>query len=223
MLNFSMRTVAEEIDSIVAGSAFLEEGLARGIINFSALARDIKPVIESSLMKPVSESAILMALKRLAKRLEGLTSRGQGLLREIGDLTVRSNLVALTYLRSPTILASQRRLLSEIDDGSGQFVTFTQGVFETTIVVSDQLRPTVERIFGDEDEVSQLKDLSAVVIKFPAHAVTTAGVHYSILKQLAWNGIHVIEVVSTYTELTLIVERPQIDQAFSVLLGFLSA
>ncbi|MCP4903230.1 MAG: aspartate kinase [bacterium] len=217
-----MRTVSEEIESIVAASAFLEEGLARGIINFSALSRDIRPEIEASLMKPVSESAILMALKRLAKQLEGMTTRGKGLLSEIGDLTVRSNLVALTYLRSPTILDSQRRLLTEIDDGSGQFVTFTQGVFETTLVVSDQLCHSVNKIFSDEAEVSQLKNLSAVVIKFPAHAVSTPGVHYSILKQLAWNGIHVVEIISTYTELTLVVERRQIDQAFSVLLGFLS-
>jgi aspartokinase len=221
MLNFSMRTVAEEIAAVVAASPFLEEGLARGIINYSALARDIKPAVESALVKPVSESAILMALKRLAVELEDLTSRGEGLLREVGDLTVRSNLASLTYLRSATILDSQRRLLQEIDEGGGQFVTFTQGVFETTIIVSQQLRKTVELIFADEAEVSQIDDLSAVVIKFPARAVSTPGVHYSILKQIAWNGIHVIEVVSTYTELTLIVEKRQIDLAFSVLLGYL--
>jgi len=42
-------------------------------------------------------------------------------------------------------------------------------------------------------------------------------VHYSILKQLAWSNINVIEVVSTYTEFTVIIDNARIDTAFSVL------
>ena len=38
-----MKTISEEIRALIAESPFLEEGLARGIINCSALAREMQP------------------------------------------------------------------------------------------------------------------------------------------------------------------------------------
>ena len=48
------------------------------------------------------------------------------------------------------------------------------------------------------------------------------GVHYTILKQLAWNDINLVEAVSTYSEFTIILERDVVDRAFSVLMNYLS-
>jgi hypothetical protein len=45
-------------------------------------------------------------------------------------------------------------------------------------------------------------------------------IFYTILKQLAWESINVIEVVSTYTEFTIILERGQVDQSFSILMKY---
>jgi aspartokinase len=135
---------------------------------------------------------------------------------------VRSDLSELTYLRSESIITNQKRLLDHIQGHGDHFVTFSQGVFETTIVVSSRLKDTVERIFQSEKQISQLNELSAIVIKLPVQAVSVPGIHYPILKQLAWQGINVIQLVSTFTELTIILNKKQVDLAFSVLLGFLS-
>ena len=48
----------------------------------------------------------------------------------------------------------------------------------------------------------------------------TPGVYYSILKQLAWEGINLVEVSSTYTELTLILHEKDINRAFSIIHNF---
>ncbi len=41
-------------------------------------------------------------------------------------------------------------------------------------------------------------------------------------KQLAWNNINVVEVVSTYTEFTIILQKKQVDVSFSILMKFLA-
>jgi aspartokinase len=217
-----MITVAEEVERIIASSPFLEEGLSRGIINCSALAREIQPQLEETLLKDVSESAILMAIKRLASGLEGRLQGRVSLLKEMGDLTVRSNLTEFTFMKSETIVAGQKRLLDRIKRETDRFVTFTQGVFETTVIVSASLNDAVEKIFTSEKLIARLDDLAAIVIKLPVETVSTPGVHYSILKQLAWQNINVVEVVSTYTELTVILDKGLIDRAFSALHAFLS-
>ncbi|MBU4139561.1 MAG: hypothetical protein KJ729_06445, partial [Euryarchaeota archaeon] len=49
---------------------FLEEAINSGIINLSALARQILPEVRRETFKEVQEGAILMALKRLPKTLK---------------------------------------------------------------------------------------------------------------------------------------------------------
>ncbi|MFH2000327.1 MAG: aspartate kinase [Planctomycetota bacterium] len=218
-----MKTVAQAIEQFVASSPFLEEGLSRGLINCSALAREMQPRLQETLLKDVSESAILMAIKRLSLTIQGRGSIRDAVLRKMGDLTVRSSLSEYTFLKSDTIMEKQKLLLQALDERSDQFVTFTRGVFEITIIVSSSLADSVEAIFNAEKRISRLHDLSAIIIKLPEQTVSTPGVHYTILKQLAWNNINVVEVVSTYTEFTVILHKNQVDFAFSVLMELLSS
>ena len=60
-------------------------------------------------------------------------------------------------------------------------------------------------------------ELSAITIILPKEAVFVPGVYYSVLKALAWEGINFVEVVSSYTELTIILQNSNVDRAFSVL------
>jgi len=218
-----MITVAEIIEIIIRETPFLEEGIAEGIINLSALARKIKPQVESKLMKPVSESALIMALKRMAPKIEQKVLAGKRSVIKMGDITVRSDLSEFTFSKSDTLLSKEKMLLDELHGSANPFITFTQGVFENTVIVNSNLEESVERIFKGERLVSRLRDLAAVTIRLTPETVHTPGVHYSILKQLAWHNINVVEVVSTYTEFTIIIQNEQVDTSFSILLKFLTA
>ena len=44
------------------------------------------------------------------------------------------------------------------------------------------------------------------------------GIYYYILKDLAWFGINLAEVISTSNEFTLIVDAEDLDQTFSILM-----
>lgn len=215
-----MKTVAEEIREIIAESPFLEDGLARGIINCSALAREIRPRVESALFKDVSEGAVVMALKRLSVTLGKDRPGLQPVLRKMGDLTVRSNLSEFTYRKSRSTMDCQEKLLDRVKGWGEEFLTFTQGIYEATIICSASVAGTVEDVFAKESLTARLDGLAAIVIRLPEESVQTPGVHYSILKQLAWNNINVVEVVSTYSELTIVLSRDQVDQAFSVLMKY---
>jgi hypothetical protein len=217
-----MSSLADEIRDIIAGSPLVEEGLAQGIINLSALARRLQPELETRLKKSVEPGTIMMALRRAQPAIRR-RSRSTGSARHrIGDLTVRSNLAELTYRSSSETLACLQALLHRAKDLGSHFMTFTQGLFETTIVTSAGLVGTVEEAFADEELIVRLEDLAAVVIRLPEETVHQPGVHYGLLKQLAWNGLNVVEVVSTYTELTVVFARADVDRAFSVLMHYLS-
>lgn len=69
-----MITVPEATEKIIKRSRYLAEALSKDLINISSLARYIKPEIEKMLLKKISTSSAIMALKRLQKSLDTPTS-----------------------------------------------------------------------------------------------------------------------------------------------------
>lgn len=211
-----MMTISQVVEEIISRSPFLEEGVSRRIINYSALAREIKPSIEEILLKEIKQGAIVMALRRIAKKNGsrfGLTK----IFSRLPDMIVRSNLVEFTFSNSSSLQTKYKNLFGKIESQNQYFFTITQGVFETGIIISQELGSKIEEIFKGEKMITKLSNLSSITIKLPEINVSTPGVYYFILKALAWQNINVIEVVSTYQEITLILETKDIDKAFSVL------
>ena len=211
-----MISVSQVVEDIVKGTPFLMDALEKGIINHSSLARIIKPQIEKNLFKDVQEGSIVVALNRLSRKFK---KRGadQNKLHGISDLTVRSNLVDYTFLNSPTLGNAQNKLLEKITGKKDVFITISHGINQVTIIASQTIENDIKQIFKNETSICSLENLSSLTIKIPIEATKIPGVLYSMLKILAWDGINLIEFVSTFTELTLVMESKYIDRAFSAL------
>jgi hypothetical protein len=213
-----MRTISDEIKKMILDSPFLEEGMQRGIINLSALARELKPYLESKLFKDLSDGAVIMALKRTAEKMKKKEKTASAKKKIVGDLIVRSSLSEFTFRISETITDNQRALLKETKKDRSQFVTITRGIDQLTIIISSTFNKLVKKIFKNEQLIQQINTLSSITCKLYPHVIFTPGIFYAILKILAWENINVIEVVSTYTEFTIVLDRKHIDQAFSILM-----
>lgn len=210
-----MRTVPEIVEQLVRNHPLLEEGLRQGIINLSAYARQIKGMVEKHLSKPVTEASILMALRRMEKHGEEIATKVKSWVAT--DISVRSHLVELTYSNSPTLFDSIKQTLQEITLSSDSFLTITRGMQETTLLLSQHYAEATKAKLISEHLRGEIRELSAITIGLPKEAVETVGLHYTILKQLAWEGINIIEEVSTYTEFTIVVRDGDVESAFRVL------
>ncbi len=213
-----MKTISAVVEHYIKKKPFLQSALAQGIINLTSLSRIIKPEIEDELGKDVRNGAIVMALKRLSDDLEfRATHKIVKVLKNIGEITVRSSLSDYTFLSSETILANQAKLLEEVHDNQDIFYTSSRGVNEINIVVSNSLDSTVETLFKDERCTQKAENLSSVTVKLPAENVSVPGIYYFIFQRLAWEGIVLYEVISTTNEFTIIVNDDQVDVAFKTI------
>ena len=214
-----MISTAEIVKELVKASPLLEDGLSRGIISYSALARDLRPQIEEKLLKSVGRGAIVMALKRTSSKLKNKRKLIQQVI-NLNGITARSNLAELTYLNSDTIIEKHKKVFLVSEKRKDIFCNLSQGVRETMLIVGEEILPEMEKIFADERLVAKIKDLSSITILLAKETVNTSGVYYSILKLLAWNEINIIDVISTYSELTIILSNNDIDRAFSILKNY---
>ncbi len=212
-----MITIQKVVEEIVSKMPFVEEGISRGIINLSGLAREIRPQIKKKLMKDAQEGAIIMALKRFTPQIKARSSHLAKVLKKTGDITVKSDLIEFTYENSRTLSKKIAKLFDVTTNNKNSFITISQGITETTIIANSYFEKDVKKIFKDENEILSLKNLSSITIKLPPENIEVFGIYYSITKVLAWNNISIVDTVSTSYELTCIFKDVDIDRAFSVL------
>jgi hypothetical protein len=213
-----MKTIASCVQEIIVASPFLEEGLSRQIINFSALAKDLNEPISKMLRKPVKEGAIMMALRRYQPPLNLESSKHlKKAFNEIGDITVRSNLSDFTFENSKTLIHSHSQILEKISENHQIFYAFTRGMFESNIIISTSEKDSVLKAFKNETQIGLQEKLSAISIYLPKGNSKIVGLYYQIFKRLAWESITLYEVVSTTNEFTIVVEDYLVDKAFSAI------
>lgn len=213
-----MKATHVVVEEIIKKSPFLEEALAEGIINLSSLSRQIKPEIDEQLHKDVQVGAIVMALKRLSPKFDpNLKIKVKKVINRLGDITVRSNITYFTFNNSETIIEKQAELLKKLKNKKDTFFAFSQGVYETTIILSDSEQNDIDIIFNNESLVQATRGLSSITIKLPSENSDTSGIYYFILKKIAWEGINILDIISTTHEFTIIVDDESVDRAFSIL------
>lgn len=211
-----MKTIAACVEEILIKQPFLEEALFREIINFSALSEELQASVSKMLGKPVKTGAIMMALRRYAPPVHLRQSHQlKAVLKQLGDITVRSNLVDFTFQNSDTLIKSHSDVMANLDTKS--FYGFSRGIYESNIVVSALGRRTILEGFKNEKMIDSQDNLSAISIRLPKNNSRISGLYYLIFKRFAWEGISLYEVISTTNEFTVLIENHLVDQAFSAI------
>ena len=213
-----MKTIASVVEHYIKTKPYLSTAMSQGIINLTSLARQIQPEIEETLQKTARSGAIVMALKRISDNLEFLsTHKIVKVLKGIGDITVRSNLVDYSFKISESLLNAQAKFLSEVNDNPNVFYTSSRGVTESNIIVSSNAVQQLENYFAGETLIEKTADLSSISIKLPTENVTIPGIYYFIFQRLSWEGINIFEVISTSNEFTILVGDDQVNTAFKAI------
>lgn len=206
-----MKTITTCVHDIIKHQPFLDDAIARDIVNFSGLAADIQPQVEEEMRKPVKQGSIIMALRRYAPKRTKINMRD---LRELGDIVVRSGITEYTFLNSNTIIASKASLLDAVKEQTGVYLNYSSNYQESNILVSSSLTDLVEDCFRSERRVTIKEELSSITIALPKDSSQFVGLYFYIFKLLAYEGIPVFEMISTSNYFALFLEKQYVNQAF---------
>lgn len=209
-----MITVPEATKKIIERSRYLSEAISKDLINFSSLARYIKPELEDMLIKDISQASIVMALKRLQKDFKPKYSSGS-IFKSPPEMTIRSKMFLATIQRTK----ESEEILSQlfIHRIKGIFSSISIGATEIQISGSQTLFAEVEKSFKKKLILISQTNISQITIFLPEEALKTPGVYYFFLKSLAWEGINIIGSSFTNSEFTLFFQDNDINRAFEVL------
>lgn len=208
----------EALEEALRKRPFLEEALQEELINLSSLARVLQPEIAKNTGKDIKESALVMAIRRREPRLQlKMQHKLQQFISSLGDIVVRANLRSYTYVKTPALPAKQAAFLAEIEQSNDGFHSFTGGMEETTIVLSDKYALYLENAMAGETLLSTENDLSSITLRLPSSSSEVIGLYYFFFKHIASAGVPIKEIISTTNEATFIVHSDDVNSAFTTI------
>lgn len=209
-----MVTIARICEKLIEKKPFLQEALSNEIINYGALAETMMQDVEKEVGKKVKHAAVMMALRRLQEKLQKMPISHPKFTQDC-DLAVRSDLFEVTIVRYPQTYKLISKFYDLVD--ASDYLTVTSGTNEITIVAAKKYKNAVMRLVQKEDILVEINDLAALTVKLPKNAPDMPGIFYLISRALTWENITIVEVVSTYTENTLILRNKDISRAYEIL------
>lgn len=213
-----MRTVANRVETWLADHPFHQSFLARGLLNASALAREIRPELERQAGEKLSEQAITLAISRLARRLQAADNDIDVIWtdfdRFVGEVSVQSGLSILTI---PQVTIDEPALYDVLMDlhAAQEYTLYTRGVWHTALICKQD---TVERLARHFEQSIVTHDVVAVTVKLRPGHLPVPGVCAYILEKLAQHGVNLAEVTSAHDELTVVIDKQFTQTALDCLL-----
>lgn len=208
----------EALEECLRKRPFIEEALGEDLINLSSLARLIKVDIEHLIGKEINESAVVMAIRRREPRLQlKMQHKLQQFIGSLGDIIVRSNLEAYTYKKTSLLPSKQAQFIKAITNLPSGFHSFTGGMEETTVVVSQDYANALAQSMDGEQLLDQSSDLSSITLRLPDSSSDVIGLYYFFFKHIASAGVPIKEIISTTNEATFIVHNNDVNAAFATI------
>lgn len=213
-----MIKISNVVREILYSSEIALSAFNDGYLNLSGYAKAIRKEVETRTKKPVRVGSIVVALSRL-KKTTGKTGKRKPLLPEVAieDLSVKSGLVEVAFDRTAGNLARLRELYRDSRINASDFFMVTQGTGEITIVALETALPHIINVTRPAKPKAMIRNLVGLTARFDERYLAIPNVIFVFVRQLALKHINIVEIVSTYTELTFIIDEKDLQEAFLAL------
>ncbi len=211
-----MLRISDSLGKMILVNRFLRTGLQHRLFNLSQLTRFLKPLVEAQLKKDVQESALLMTLSRVQRDFDRQTKK-QFQNFALDKLILQPNLFTVTYSKSLDLLRRVQRFERMVTIKNG-YMNVSEGSREITMLVEQGFLEDLSRSIPEKPIHIQTK-ITGIGVVFGENYAAEPGFLYMILERIAFQGINVVEVFSTYTEFSIFLKQEDARLALDTLLA----
>jgi len=207
-------TISHVVQDVLKRQVLIQEAINHGIVSYNKLAKNLKPQIEAELGKPVKHSAIVMALRRSAGKLEKTSKRPSF---SYSIETIKTDISYIVLEESVSLLGKLENLYRIIDFKKGGILNIIQGNYEVAIITNHKYKEKVLDILADQKVLETIDDLVSISLTYSKNFLFQPGILYDISRFLAWENINAIDIILTKTELSLIVGKKDLMRCYKTL------
>jgi len=210
-----MVTISQVVQKIVNQKIYVQETINKNVISYALLAKQIKPEVEDILEKKVKTHAIEMALRRYSEQIKQKHKHIK--FDYSSDIIMKTQLCDISVSRSPSLIKSLKKLYDIVKFEKGDILNIIQGSNELSIVTNERYKEKFLEFLKNEKILNIEDKLVSLTVTFSKDFLYTPGIIFNIIRNVAWENINIFEIVSTNTELTVIIHKKDAIKGYKAL------
>lgn len=214
-----MKTTAAAVREIIQKDPIAYEALGRDMLNTHSYARSIHEQVEEWCMKEVQVNTIVTALRRMQPDTAGLATLVPDFFMEA--ISVRVGLAELAMVKGE-VSHKVGKWLDRQQHRPNEFFLTTRGNQETNFIFPERLLDALKKKHTLNGVLNGIvQGLAVVTLSYPSELTFEPNVGYALMRALALKHINVVEVISTYSEVSFVISKGDVDEALDSLQPFL--
>lgn len=207
------KTVSDLVRDYVEFDFSVQDSIARGYANISAVARLIKPFVEERLSRKVKIESIIAPLKRMRGRY---TLQNSSMKEVISGsvLNVRTHVSKISLERTRKTLSSLSNILSSYHES---LIQVSESISTVTLIFDQRIHSEIKKIIPSSEILEEGDDYAAIIVQSPKEIIETPGCIAMFYNQLARRHINVEDTVSCFTDTIIVVKMENVSVAFNAL------
>lgn len=214
-------SIADAVTEILSEMNVLHPAFRYNVVNYSALARLLKPIVDTKVGSSAGLDAIVMGIRRYA---EGMTfaEKQQDIIEIIKEctMTLRTDMASASvkYWRTPEFLSGLYELdRNVVDWHAGEKIYMTRRSYEMTLVFSSKFMPQIVELVktAPTTELMEKREgLALISVSLPPMAFNVPGVFSFFTDKFTQANINVLTVFSTYRMMSFLFNGKDAPKAY---------
>lgn len=209
------QTIADVVYELLAGMKSLHFALRNGLINYSALARHLKPYVQEKLEnKDVSDDAIVMASRRFVEQAFDFRESKQ--VEEAlahSSLLVRERMVNVYYTRSSQLYQKLADFAaSKVRWEMGEKMYIIQRTEEISVIANRKFLSDLLRLAPEKNIIAFIERLTLLTVVHDEDTLYLPGVFLFLIQKV--EGINIVALFSTYRMFSMLFSEEDAPKAY---------
>ncbi len=183
--------------------------LAKGYMNLSQYAKQIRGEVEGLTKKEVGNQGIVVALSRIAKKLGAKHPMIQDI--EIKNITTKAPLSEIVYSKNSESIAKLSKIYDKVKTGTDDFFTMTLSTNEITVICSDRIKVEIQKILK-EKPVMDIGELASIGLSLDPKYYPMSNITFSLIRRIAQKRIPLAETITTRTEIIFVFKQKHLSE-----------
>ncbi len=214
-----MVTISHVVKKLVDERIFLQEAINQGIVSNSLLASKLKKEIEKEMGETVSNSSIIMALRRYKEKLEKTSNKTS--FEYFTEIDMKTNITYIIVRSVPSIKNKLLKIYDLVNFREGDILNIIQGNYLNGIITNQRYKDKILNLFESENILYTLENLVSFSLLNRETYLYNPGFFYNIFRILAWDNINLLTVLDTPRDFIILVEQKDAAKCLKSLEYFL--
>ncbi len=212
------RSISRAVEKFILDEPLLEDFLARGLINQSALARQYLPRVEREIGHKVKPQAVIMAVKRFAHNAETkIETKKMSEVLSNSTINLKSGIADIAIEKTESLFELLSDLARKVKTHKGEVLSLIEGQTEAAIIIDEKYVDEVIKRLPKKSVIKVERNIVDLHILCPPEFWNAPGIIYFVTKNLALAGINIIDLVTTPTEFAILVRKEEAGKAFEAI------